>query len=141
MDAILAQKDGLSTLVNDQRETDKNNKGKEAKYYHIRSRFFRQIKHIMQELGMSDEKLNWETWYHDTKEWNQKIVWSNLYNIAPRNGGNPESGFIKQGMPQYVEMLKLQIEEFKPDIVICCPLSGWFVHRKRNGWKYSCDCL
>lgn len=116
----------LNTFINAEGYPFIKKNGKKGVYYHINSNFIRLIKQILEFQGESDSPTTHETWYNDTKHWNQKFVWSNLYNIAPKNGGNPEDKFIKLGMPQYVEMIRLQIETYRPDIAIFLPLSGWF---------------
>ena len=96
-------------------------------YRHINSKFLRLIKCVLEEVGESDGPTSEDTWYSDSKSWNEKFVWLNLYNISPRNGGNPDNKMIKPCMEQYVDMFKAQLDEYKPDIVIACPLSGYFI--------------
>lgn len=126
LETILNQNNGLDTFVNAEGYPFIKSNGKKGVYYHSESKFIRLIKQILEYQNESDSPTNHDTWYNDTKEWNQKFVWSNLYNIAPRDGGNPEDKFIKAGMAQYTEMIKAQILTYKPDIVIFCPLSGYF---------------
>ena len=122
----------LDTFVNAEGAPYAKESGKTGVYYHIESKFLRLIKQILELQEESDSPTEHDTWYNDTKCWNQKFVWSNLYNIAPKNGGNPEDKFIKKGMFQYTEMIRIQIEAYKPDIVIFCPLKGYFVPWKRE---------
>lgn len=143
---ILKQQGALDTFVNADGYPYIKDNGKTGIYYHINSNFIRLIKQILEYQKESDSPTTRDTWYNDTKEWHRKFIWSNLYNIAPRNGGNPEDKFIKLGMAQYAEMMKIQIETFKPDIVIFCPLSGYFVPWKRQpsfdeilDWFETCD--
>ena len=131
LENVLDQENGLDTLVKKDTYTYQKKDGKIGIYNHINSRFFRLIEQVLEYQNESDSPTTYETWYNDTKKWNQKIIWSNLYNIAPRTGGNPENDFIKNGMIQYTEMIKIQIETYKPDIVIFCPLSGYFTPWKR----------
>lgn len=132
LENIMNQDNGLKTLVEKDKYAYQKKNGKTAFYNHINSNFFRLIKHILELQNESDSPLTNDTWYDDSKKWNQKIVWSNLYNIAPRTTGNPNAGFAKMGMLEYTEIFKAQIEEYKPDVVVCCPLSGWFVPWKRE---------
>lgn len=129
VDSVLSQ-DGVSaldTFVNAKGYPYMKKNGKPGVYYHYNSKFIRLIKQVLEYQGHSETPTTMDTWYNDAKEWNQKFVWSNLYNIAPKNGGNPEPKFIKLGMPYYTEIIKSQIEMYKPDIVIFLPLSGYFV--------------
>lgn len=132
VDEILNQKGALNTFVNAEGYPYIKNNGKPGTYYHINSNFIRLIKQILEFQNESDTPTTHDTWYNDSKEWNRKFIWSNLYNIAPRSGGNPADKFIKMGMFQYTEMIKIQIETYKPDIVVCCPLSGWFTPWKKE---------
>lgn len=132
LESILSQENGLNTFVNAEGYPYIKTDGKGGRYYHIQSNFIRLIKQVLEYQNESDSPTTHETWYEDKGRWNQKFIWSNLYNIAPRKGNNPEDKFIKKGMALYTEMLRLQIEEFAPDIVICLPLSGYFVPWKRE---------
>lgn len=133
VDTILEQKGALESFVCYENGIDYTKEdGKKGKYYHINSKFLRLIKQILEYQNESDSPTTHDTWYHDNKSWNEKFIWSNLYNIAPRCGKNPEDKFIKMGMSQYTEMIKIQIETYKPDIVIFCPLSGYFTPWKRE---------
>lgn len=97
------------------------------KYKHINSRFFRFIKRVLEELGESDIGVS-DTWYTDSKKWNQKFVWANLYCISPRNGNNPIDSLIKKGIENYVELIKLYIDHYCPDVVVfITDLEGWMI--------------
>ena len=135
VETILKQNNGLATLVKKEGFLYKKKNGTEGYYKHINSRFWRLIKKVLEQLEESDESnsiKDEKSWYEDAKSWNEKIVWTNLYNVAPRDGGNPEDKMIKPCMEQYVEMLRLQLEQYKPDVVIICPLKGYFIPWKRQ---------
>lgn len=127
VEAILNQEGALDTFVNDSGYPYIKKNGTQGVYYHINYNFLRLIKHILEFQGESDSPTTRESWYNDSREWNKKFVWSNLYCIAPACGGNPTDKFIKMGMEQYTEMIKAQIEKYKPDVVIFCPLKGYFI--------------
>jgi len=131
IDTILNQQGALDTFVNQDGYPYIKSNGKTGVYRHINSKFFRLIKQILEYQNESDSPTTEDTWYNDKKNWNQKFIWSNLYCIAPSNGGNPKNDFIKSGMSQYIELIKAQIEEYKPNVVIFCPLSGYFTPWKR----------
>lgn len=132
VDTIMSQSGALESFVNKEGYPYIGENGKTRTYYHIHSKFIRLIKQILEYQNESDSPTTFDTWYDDTKEWYKKIVWSNLYNIAPREGGNPDDQFIKMGMKQYTEIIRNQIEEYRPDIVLFCPLSGYFVRWKKE---------
>lgn len=123
--AVREQENGLDTVIRKDTYSYIDKKGRVKYYNHINSKFFRLIKQILEFQGESDEPTD-DTWYNDSKNWNEKIVWSNLYCIAPRKGGNPSDKFIKPLMKYFVQLFKIQIEKYEPDIVIVCPLKGYF---------------
>ncbi len=132
VDSILNQKDALDTFVNPE-----GYPGDKKRYYHKNQKFFRFIKHILEQIGESDTPLE-ETWYKDSKYWNQKFVWANLYCIAPRHpnpgeNSNPQDLMIKPSIETYVQLMKLYIEFYEPDVVIfITDVPGWFVKWKRK---------
>lgn len=105
------------------------------KYRHKNSKFFRFIKHVLEILGESDWGID-ETWYTDSKKWNQKFVWANLYCIAPKKpkqgeSGNPDNKLMKVGVNEYVDLVELYVNHYKPDVVVfITDISGWFVRWK-----------
>lgn len=106
-------------------------------YYHKNSRFFRLIKQVLECFGESDFDTD-ATWYDDSKQWQQRFVWANLYCIGPRNPDNMaashfDSAAIKQSMDAYVRLMKLYIEFYQPDVVVfITDVPGWFVRWKRQ---------
>ncbi|MBO5140290.1 MAG: hypothetical protein J6B76_06535 [Peptococcaceae bacterium] len=107
------------------------------KYYHKNSNFFRFIKHVLELLNESD-KGGTETWYNDSKRWNQRFVWANLYCLAPKNpkpgeDPNPQNSLIKPCIDDYIDLMELYIKNYKPDVVIfITDIDGWFVKWKRT---------
>ncbi len=106
------------------------------KYYHKNSNFFRFIKHILEFIGESDIGIN-ETWYNDSKQWNQRFVWANLYCISPRkpksmDDAHPDNAMVKLGINDYVDLMELYIKHYNPDaVVFITDTAGWFVRWKR----------
>lgn len=71
--------------------------------------------------GLYGKETKWE------ERWFEKIVWSNLYKIAPHNGGNPCTKLMKKQEHACCELLKAEIEYFKPThIFIATAYDGWF---------------
>lgn len=107
------------------------------KYYHKNAKFFRFIKHLLEFLGESDADIE-KTFYHDSKQWNQKFVWANLYCIAPRNpasseDAHPENEMVKLGINEYVDLIKLYVDYYKPDVVVfITDIYGWFIRWQRR---------
>lgn len=85
-------------------------------YYYSKSKFWKLIKYVLEEYGEAKEF----SWYCDNgePEWNQKIVWSNLYKISPSLGGNPNEQFIKNNMQTYIDILMEEIEINQPDKIL-----------------------
>lgn len=132
VDTIFSQSDEemLNTFVyKDGVSYEKN--GKKRVYRHINSNFLRMIKTVLEYQGLSNGPITEDNWYQDDKKWNQRFVWTNLYSIAPTEGGYPSDPFIKNLMEQLVDSLKIQIEIYEPDIIIMCPLSGYVDPWKR----------
>lgn len=126
-DVVLTQENGLSKIVNAEGSHYIKNNGKLGIYYHIKSKFFRLIKQILECQNESDGPTEWNTWYSDSRQWHEKFIWANMYCIAPKKEGNPTAKFVKMGMRQYVEIMRAQIDVYKPDVVILCPLKGYFI--------------
>ena len=119
--SILNQPDSLDTLIN---KNGYKSEGSKRTYYHINSRFFRLIKHILEQFDESDTCSDFEkSWYEDSKKWNQRFIWANLYCIAPRNpvngeNPNPSRRMLYPCQDSYIDLMKLYITHYNPDIVI-----------------------
>jgi len=72
----------------------------------------------------------------DEQDWQKKLVWSNLFKIAPKNGGNPSLLMIRDEIPLYIELLKNEIRINKPDLVIFATNLNFFDPYKKNK-KYA----
>lgn len=106
------------------------------KYNFKKTNFFRFIKHILEFLGESDSGID-ETWNCDSKRWNQRFVWANLYCISPRNpasmkDAHPENAMVKLGINDYVDLMELYIHYYQPDVVVfITDVYRWFVRWSR----------
>ena len=60
------------------------------------------------------------------ERWYQKIVWTNLYKIAPRKGGNPSEAWQKMQREACVELLRAEIEFFNPTHILLVTGTDWF---------------
>lgn len=62
-----------------------------------------------------------------TDRWFEKIVWTNLYKVAPHEGGNPGGKLQKIQIEACKELLKEEIEHFRPThIFMATAYEGWF---------------
>ena len=98
-------------------------------YFYSRSNFWKLIHCVLQNYHEANHE-----WYDPTKNanWNEKIVWSNLYEIAPRNSGNPEWKMIKPDMQNYIDIMKLKLVKYKPKRVLFVTDSNYFEPWKRQ---------
>jgi len=65
-------------------------------------------------------QIDRESW-----EWSKKIVWSNLYKIAPANA-NPNGFYKSQQHPLASELVKKEIEEINPKYCIVITNGDWW---------------
>ena len=89
--------------------------GRKRPYRYITSKFWKLIKFILEEYNEANNN-----WYDSSKNdnWNQKIVWSNLYKISPWGGNNPEWDLMTLNIQDYIDILKQEIEIFKPERIL-----------------------
>lgn len=66
------------------------------------------------------EKQPWE------KRWFENIVWSNLYKIAPHDGGNPNGKLMKAQESACVNLLSCEIQYFNPTHILFITGKDWF---------------
>lgn len=59
-------------------------------------------------------------------DWSKKIVWSNLYKIAPKEGGNPNDKECLLQDKYSFELVKKEIEELKPKYCIVITNETWW---------------
>ncbi|ULQ61052.1 hypothetical protein K7I13_07315 [Brucepastera parasyntrophica] len=97
----------------DQMKWVNNLEGKRSDHHYNtkKSSFWRVIK------GITLSTINKNDWYN-------YIAWSNLYKIAPCEGGNPSSHLIKLQYNNSRKLLELDLKTLDPDIVIFLT-SGW----------------
>lgn len=75
-------------------------------------------------------KQIWENIYGEEQKWEKRwfenIVWSNLYKIAPRGGGNPNGKEVEYQQNVSVKLLKQEIEFFNPTHILFLTGFDWF---------------
>jgi len=86
-----------------------------------RSAFWQLCKLILNEKGDYDEN-----------DWDERIVWSNLYKLAPVKGGNPNYSTIKKTLENCVEILKREIEIVKPRHIVMVTGDWWVTLREKE---------
>lgn len=61
------------------------------------------------------------------KRWFENIVWSNLYKIAPHDGGNPTEKLMKAQKSACAKLLSAEIEYFNPTHILFITGKDWFM--------------
>ena len=109
---------------NDQMEWVNNLSGNTQGYNTRKSAFWRLIKKV--------------TNAYYPEKWYSHIAWSNLYKIAPWEGGNPNSKLQKQQKEYCFDLLKAEINLLSPKYVIMLT-SGWewsFIEEMKKGKEF-----
>lgn len=81
-----------------------------------KSAFWRVIRNISLEL--SEPSLN--------DSWASKLIWSNLYKIAPSGGGNPSDSLCDAQFLACNQILKAEILRLKPKHIVFLTGLNWF---------------
>mgnify|MGYP005851576367 FL=1 len=91
--------------------------GKTDGYNTNKSAFWRVIRRVSRRLGV----------WHDGQEesWSSRIVWSNLYKISPHAGGNPSDKLCALQEPGCIELLRKEIEDYKPQRILFLTGMNW----------------
>lgn len=87
--------------------------GEKSTYFYSKSPFWRLIRKLLESYG-------------EGENYNKKVLWSNLYKIAPRNGGNPGWLLIRPELQTYIDMIKKEIEIYKPTHILFITDIGYF---------------
>lgn len=57
--------------------------------------------------------------FHGTEEnWQQRLIWSNLFKVALRGGDNPSILMVREDMPLYWDILAQEMMMYHPDLVL-----------------------
>jgi len=75
--------------------------GNEANYNTARSAFWRCIRRVATDLGIADP---------EARDWSSRLMWTNLYKIAPASGGNPPGALASAQHTSCRELLHAEIE-------------------------------
>lgn len=108
VNSILKQENRLDDFAKDYILYDavENNEVVQKKYYYAKSPFLRMMRQLVGALSNSEDN------------WQQRIVWSNLFKIAPRKGGNPSWLMLRDNLDLYIELMRYEIAKYRPDIVV-----------------------
>ena len=81
-----------------------------------RSAFWRVIKRVTHDLRLA----------RPGRPWSESIAWSNLYKISPYAGGNPGRTLLDAQKKGCVELLRMEIEQLRPSMVLVITGHEWF---------------
>lgn len=109
VDSVLKQENALYKFA-----TESTVQEDGSTYYHARSPFLRFMRTLVKEFCGTDEN------------WPQRLLWSNLYKIAPRHGGNSPMAMVRDHIPTYRDILGLEIQQYRPDLVLFVTDASWF---------------
>lgn len=99
-------------------------------YNFRRSAFWQLIKRVLELYGESEPNK----WYDDEKNWQEKIVWSNLYKVSPVVGGNPDEKLQMDTYEISTEILVREIELYQPTHILFITGKDWFCYPKWKGY-------
>jgi len=63
------------------------------------------------------------TWH---RGWSRGMAWSNLCKVAPWDGGNPSDDLYSAQFPACRELLRLEVEALRPELVVVLTGKDWF---------------
>lgn len=82
-------------------------------YNFNKSPFWQLCKEVMK---LSEEEENWS----------DKVLWSNLYKVAPFEGGNPDNKLIKEIIESCIKILNYEIKLYRPSHIVFVTDAWWF---------------
>ena len=60
---------------------------------------------------------------HSSNDWSSHLVWSNLYKLSPRDGGNPSGRLQNIQLDGCRALFNLEVETYRPGRLLL--LTGW----------------
>jgi len=90
--------------------------GAATKYNTRRSAFWRVIRTLISSLQIADV---------NSPEWPSYLVWSNLYKVAPKNEGNPNSTLRNLQLPGCLDLFRLELITYKPKRLLFLTGMDW----------------
>lgn len=116
-DSLLEKLFPRSSALNCPLEWVESSWGSSDGYNSKRSAFFR----VIRGLSLNINQLDPDEW-----RWATKLVWSNLYKIAPSGGGNPSNSLAGYQFDACNNLLKAEIEEYQPKCIVFLTGEDWF---------------
>ena len=88
------------------------------KYNTAKSPFWQLTKKVLMKITPEDD------W--DEENWALRIIWSNLYKVAPSIGGNPNNTLCRYQLEFCKRILRKEIELNKPQYILFVTSENWF---------------
>ena len=95
----------------------------DGRWWLSRSAFWRTARQIWAAVGQRAA---------DEDRWFEQIVWSNLFKLAPAEGGNPGGRLIRLQLRSCVDLLLREIELFQPGLLLFVT-GAWWLDPKEYG--------
>jgi hypothetical protein len=64
---------------------------------------------------------------NDGMEWHNHIAWTNLYKIAPHEGGNPSNKEANAQWPHVKQLFEMEVQQFKPKYLLLMTDKSWSI--------------
>jgi len=80
------------------------------------SAFWRVVRAVVRELAIADV---------EDRNWPSCLVWTNLYKLSPEKGGNPSARLRRMQSAECLQLLELEIAEWKPKRVLMLTGRNW----------------
>lgn len=93
----------------------------EADAYARRSAFWRAARGTLAALGFDTDAAA-----DHRNDWMQVLTWTNLFKVAPRQGGNPSQRVRDLIRDDCVELLGREVDALKPSVVLVFAGADWF---------------
>lgn len=62
----------------------------------------------------------------EDENWSDRVMWSNLYKVAPYKTGNPDNKLIKETIAQCIKILTYEIMLYRPTHIVFVTDDWWF---------------
>lgn len=90
--------------------------GTTSGYNSRRSAFWRSIRAVVHGLDIANVLL---------PQWPSHLLWSNLYKVAPAQGGNPDGNLCSLQLAGCIDLLRLEVDTYKPTRILFLTGMGW----------------
>ncbi len=93
-----------------------NPSNQDSQYNTKKSAFWRVIRSVVAETDIANT---------DEDTWPSHLVWSNLYKISPKQGGNPSSTLRKIQLPGCISLIQQELSDYLPRRLLLLTGLNW----------------